>query len=86
MTNQTVFTESILRINKKERVKLMFSFFKKIVKTHPRLFVRASLLAIIVAIANFNIGSITKNALTSAEKSIKLFEKKDFEFKIVTFG
>jgi hypothetical protein len=86
MTNQTVFTESILRINKKERVRLMFSFFKQIVKTHPRLFVKSSLLAIFVAIANFNIGYVVKNTASSVEQMIKLAVKENFEFKVVTFG
>jgi hypothetical protein len=86
MTNQTVFTESILRINKKERAKLMFSFFKQLVKTHPKLFVKASLLAIFVAVANFNVGNVIKNTAHSVDQVIKLGDKKDFEFKVVTFG
>lgn len=86
MTNQTVFTESILRINKKEKAKLMFSFFKQLVKTHPKLFVKSSLLAIFVAIANFNVGYIAKNTANSVEQITKLAVKKNFEFKVVTFG
>ncbi|CAG8555894.1 5757_t:CDS:1, partial [Cetraspora pellucida] len=80
MSPATVFTKSVLKTKKQSKVKLLFLVLGRIIKNNPFLFFFCSLLAIITALVNFNIGVNLKNALLSrekvlSEKVIKAVEK-----------
>ena len=77
----TVFSQSVLRTKKKSKLKILFLVLGRIIKNNPKLFFLCSLLAIITAIINFNIGVNFKNAFVVQEKHLTetLTEKIDEE-------
>src|SRR6185312_3136278 len=89
--SSTVFTESVLKTKKQSKIKLLFLVLGRIIKNNPFLFLFCSILAIITAIINFNIGANAKNLLQQKEKTISKKvnkeikkegkEKKDIEKK-----
>jgi flagellar hook-basal body complex protein FliE len=70
MSLSTVFNESVLRTKKKNKIKLLFLALGRIIKNNPILFFFCSLLAIITALVNFNIGLNFRNFLTIKEKTL----------------
>jgi ABC-type multidrug transport system fused ATPase/permease subunit len=68
--SSTVFTKSVLKTKKKSKLKLLFNFTRNIISNNPWLFLACSLLAIITAIINFNIGICFKNAFFVDEKTL----------------
>ena len=70
MSSQTVFTKPVLRTKKKSKFKILFLVLGRIIKNNPKLFLLCSLLAVIVAIINFNIGINFKDAFITEEKTL----------------
>ena len=70
MSSTSVFSKSILKTKKKNKLKLLFLFTQRIIKNNPKLFFVCSLLAVITAIINFNIGVSFKNAFFVDEKTL----------------
>src|SRR5437868_1762070 len=70
MSPSTVFTKSVLQTKKPSKVKLLFLVLGRIIKNNPLLFFFCSLLAVITAVVNFNIGVNLKNVLLSKEKTL----------------
>ena len=66
--SSTVFTKSVLKTKKQSKIKLLFLVLGRIIKNNPFLFFFCSLLAIITALINFNIGVNIKNLLLHKEK------------------
>ena len=70
MSSTSVFSKSILKTKKKNKLKLLFLFTKRIIQNNRKLFFFCSLLAVITAIINFNIGVSFKNAFFVDEKTL----------------
>lgn len=70
MPSSTLFNKSILKIKKESRIKLLFFALGRIIKSNPILFFFCSLLAIITALVNFNIGINARNFITIKEKTL----------------
>src|SRR5688572_14275543 len=70
MSSSTVFTKPVLKTKKTSKVKLLFLVLGRIIKNNPLLFFFCSLLAVITAVINFNIGVNVKNLLLSKEKTL----------------
>jgi len=68
MSSSTVFTKSVLKTKKQSKLKLLLLVLGRIIKNNPLLFFFCSLLAVIVAVINFNIGANAKNLLLHKEK------------------
>lgn len=66
----TVFSQSVLKTKKKSRLKILFLVLGRIIKNNPKLFFLCSLLAIIVALINYNIGVNFKDAFIVHEKTL----------------
>jgi len=66
--SSTVFTKSVLKTKKQSKIKLLFLVLGRIIKNNPFLFFFCSLLAVITAVINFNIGANAKNLLLHKEK------------------
>ena len=82
MSSETVFTKSVLKTKKKSKFKILFLVLGRIIKNNPKLFLLCSVLAIIVAVINFNIGVNFKDAFITEERNltkkvIAELEKKD---------
>src|SRR3954453_11821175 len=70
MSSSTAFTKSVLKVKKQSKIKLLFLFLGRIIKNNPLLFFFCSLLAVIVAVINFNISSNVKNLILHKEKTL----------------
>ena len=70
MSFSTVFSKSVLKTKKESKIKLLFRFTTNIIKKNLGLFLVCSLLAIVTAIINFNIGICFKNAFFVDEKTL----------------
>src|SRR2546429_5004985 len=70
MSNSTVFTKSVLQTKKKSKSKLFFLILRRIIKNNPKLFFFCSLLAVLTAIINFNIGVGFKDAFITEERTL----------------
>lgn len=70
MSSATVFSKSVLKTKKKNKLKLLFLFSGRIIRNNPKLFFFCSLLAVITAIINFNIGVSFKDAFLTDEKTL----------------
>lgn len=70
MSSSTVFTKSVLKTKKESKIKLLLLFLGRVIKNNPLLFFFCSLLAVIVAVINFNITSNIKNLLLHKEKTL----------------
>src|SRR3954454_19486819 len=70
MSSSTVFTKSVLKTKKKSRFKILFLALGRIIKNNPKLFFLCSLLAVIVAVINFNIGINFKDAFITEERTL----------------
>src|SRR6185436_633264 len=82
-SSSTVFTKSVLKTKKQSKIKLLFLVLGRIIKNNPFLFFFCSLLAVITAVINFNIGAKEKNLLLQKKKvlSKKVVQKKEKEGK-----
>jgi hypothetical protein len=67
---KTVFSKSVLKTKKNNKIKLLFCILGRIIKNNTKLFFFCSLLAVITAVINFNIGVNMRNALFSKEKTL----------------
>ncbi|MCE8163629.1 MAG: ATP-binding cassette domain-containing protein [Candidatus Moeniiplasma glomeromycotorum] len=79
MPHTTVFTKSVLKTKKKNKIKLLFLALGKVIKNNPFLFFFCSLLAVITALINFNIGINVKNFLLTREKTLTTATIKEIE-------
>lgn len=70
MSSSTVFSKSVLKTKKESKIKLLLCFTTNIIKKNLGLFFVCSLLAIVTAIINFNIGICFKNAFFVDEKTL----------------
>ena len=70
MSSSTVFSKSFLKTKKENKFQLLFRFARKIISNNLRLFLACSLLAVITAIINFNIGIAFKDAFFTDEKTL----------------
>ena len=70
MSSSTAFTKSVLKVKKQSKIKLLFLFLGRIIKNNPLLFFFCSLLAVIVAVINFNISANVKNLILHKEKTL----------------
>ena len=70
MSSSTVFTKPVLKTKKQSKLKLLLLVLGRIIKNNPLLFFFCSLLAVIVAVINFNIGTNLKNVMLSKEKTL----------------
>jgi len=70
MSSSTVFTKSVLKTKKQSKLKLLLLVLGRIIKNNPLLFFFCSLLAVIVAVINFNIGTNLKNVMLGKEKTL----------------
>jgi len=70
MSSSTVFTKPVLKTKKQSKLKLFLLVLGRIIKNNPLLFFFCSLLAVIVAVINFNIGTNLKNVMLSKEKTL----------------
>ena len=70
MSSSTVFTKSVLKTKKPNKIKLLFLVLGRVIKNNPLLFFFCSLLAVITALVNFNVGTNLVNILTSKEKTL----------------
>lgn len=61
MSFSTVFTKPVLKTKKQSRIKLIFLVLRRIIKNNPKLFFFCSLLAILTAVVNYNIGNNFRN-------------------------
>ncbi|WNE40565.1 MAG: Vitamin B12 import ATP-binding protein BtuD [Mycoplasmataceae bacterium] len=75
MSLSTVFNKSVLETKKENKIKLLFLALGRIIRNNPLLFFFCSLLAIITALVNFNIGLNFRNLITSAIKEKTLSEQ-----------
>lgn len=75
MSLSTVFNKSLLQTKKESKIKLLFLALGRIIKNNPILFFFCSLLAIITALVNFNIGINFRNLITNATKEKTLSEQ-----------
>ena len=66
MSSSTIFTKPVLKTKKQSRVKLIFLVLRKIIKNNPKLFFFCSLLAVITAVVNYNIGANLRNFVRSS--------------------
>ncbi|KLL02580.1 MAG: ABC transporter ATP-binding protein [Mycoplasmataceae bacterium RC_NB112A] len=66
----TVFSKSVLKTKKKNKVKILFLVLGRVIKNNPKLFFLCVLLGIFVAIINYNIGVVFKNAFMVQEKEL----------------
>src|SRR6185436_1288172 len=64
---------------KQSKIKLLFLVLGRVIKNNPLLFFFCSLLAIITAVVNFNIGVNLKHALFSKEKTLSEHVIKEIE-------
>ncbi|RHZ35190.1 hypothetical protein [endosymbiont GvMRE of Glomus versiforme] len=79
MNYSTIFTKPVLKTKKQNKIKLLFLVLGKVIKNNPLLFFFCSLLAIITAVVNFNIGVNIKHALFSKEKTLSEHVIKEIE-------
>ncbi|CAJ0748899.1 23167_t:CDS:1, partial [Entrophospora sp. SA101] len=70
MPTATVFTKPVLQTKKKNKLKVLALVFRRVVKNNRKLFLACSLLAVITALINFNIGVNLRHALVSKEKTL----------------
>src|SRR5437763_10829856 len=70
MSSQTVFTKPVLKTKKKSKFKILFLVLGRIIKNNRKLFLLCSLLAVIVAIINFNIEVNFKDAFINEERTL----------------
>lgn len=88
MSSKTVFTKSVLKTKKKSKFKILFLVLSRIIKNNPKLFLLCSVLAVIVAIVNFNIGVNFKDAFITDERNLtkkvvaELEKKAEKEIKV----
>ncbi|WNE40306.1 MAG: Vitamin B12 import ATP-binding protein BtuD [Mycoplasmataceae bacterium] len=75
MSLSTVFNKSLLQTKKESKIKLLFLALGRIIINNPALFFFCSLLAIITALVNFNIGINFRNLITNATKEKTLSEQ-----------
>src|SRR5438876_293472 len=75
----TVFTKSVLKTKKKNKIKLLFLALGRVIKNNPLLFFFCALLAVITALINFNIGVNLKNFLMTREKTLTTVTIKEIE-------
>ncbi|MCE8164011.1 MAG: ABC transporter ATP-binding protein [Candidatus Moeniiplasma glomeromycotorum] len=82
-STSTVFSQSVLKTKKKNKLKILFLVLGRVIKNNPKLFFACSLLAVVVAIINFNIGVNFKDAFLVQEKHLTeaVIEKIDDEDK-----
>src|SRR5215216_3689612 len=69
-SSSTVFTKPVLKTKKQSKIKLLFLVLGRVIKNNPLLFFFCSLLAVITAVINFNIGVNVKNLVLHKEKTL----------------
>ncbi|CAI2171404.1 2436_t:CDS:1 [Funneliformis geosporum] len=69
-SSSTVFTKPVLKTKKPSKIKLLFLVLGRVIKNNPLLFLFCSLLAVITAVINFNIGVNVKNLVLHKEKTL----------------
>ena len=79
MPQTTIFSKSVLKTKKQSKIKLLFRILGRIIKNNTKLFFACSLLAVITAVINFNIGVNTRNAIFSKEKNLTEETVKEIE-------
>jgi ABC-type multidrug transport system fused ATPase/permease subunit len=88
MSVQTNFTDLFIKVKKKNRAKLLFTFLRQVVVNNSRLFFFCTLLAVFTSIVNYNIGlNLRENFFPPSENEnsgVNIFQKKNFQI-IFTF-
>ena len=84
MSSVTIFSKSVLKNKKINKLKLLFRVFGRIIKNNSKLFFFCSILAILTAMINFSIGINGRNIIfnrgeTFIESTIKEIDKEPTE-------